>query len=681
MPTLLNILSTTMPIVGQVKRQGFCNLFKAAIVPGLTVGFMIVPQAIAYALLAGLPPIYGLYSSTMTVFVYSLFGSSGQLSVGPAAMISLLTKGVIDGELPANATDTQIISMAVVISFCVGVVQLLMGLLRLGSITKLLSHDVLVGFTSAAAIIIAFSQMKYIFGISVGRHHYPWQTVADVFSNLHSTNGLELAVSIACMTLLVVMKVWRKHNQKWQGSNPPPIWWKILQSVTSMSALVVVVIFTPISAILYSNGMNLKIVGEQPSGIPLPRIPALSTVFESSNILATNNQTTLFRATNESTVNSSASWNCSVGTTTAEAVVGENGGLTFFISCIVIALIGFMESLAIAVSVDDPEDGDGVDASQELVALGLANLVGSFFSSFPVAGSFSRSAVNSKSGARSTMAAFLTACFVVLALLLLMPAFAYLPYAVLASIIEVAIVGLIDISAFQTAWRVSKSEFIVSVSTFFAVLALGIELGVLLGTAVSIGFVLRRASMPRIVHLGKVRSDAPQFGGTWRDKKLYQDTMLLSDNSIVLRVDSPIFFANAAYILSESVRYAADYQCGQANMNQLLDLVEEEQKKEPVLPKGEGEEEESSTRPKRFVLHLSSVDYIDLSGIHMIFDLDRALASRGFTLYLTCPRLPVREMLKRVETSIHSFSNAKISERTFDRIEDVVDVEMESITV
>ena len=361
-----------MPIIGKIKRKGFCRLLQTALVPGLTVGFMIVPQAIAYALLAGLPPIYGLYSSTMTVFVYSLFGSSSSLSVGPVAMVSLLTKGVIDGTLPTNASEPQMIQVAIVLAFVVGCLQLLMGMLRLGSITKLLSHDVLVGFTSAAAIIIGFSQMKYIFGITIGRHHYPWQTIADVFSNLQYTNSVEFAVSSSCLFLLIVMKVWRKHNQKWQDiTTAPPMWWKVFKSITSMSALVVVVIFTPISYILYQNGVVLKIVGEQPAGIPLPSIPIFSVLSSSSSSLVVTNGTVVAS-------------NCSsTGTTAATTTVDENTVLTFCISAVVIALIGFMESLAVAVSVDEPEDGeDGVEANQELVALGLANVIGSFFPVF-----------------------------------------------------------------------------------------------------------------------------------------------------------------------------------------------------------------------------------------------------------------------------------------------------------
>jgi len=672
-----------MPIIGKVQRNGFLSLFLTALIPGFTVGFMIVPQAIAYALLAGLPPIYGLYSSTVTVFIYSLFGSSGQLSVGPVAMVSLLTKGVIDGTLPTNATEEQMIQVAIVLAFSVGSLQLLMGILRLGSITKLLSHDVLMGFTSAAAIIIGFSQMKYIFGITVGRHHYPWQTIANVFGNLQYTNSVELLISFACLFLLIVMKIWRKRNQQWQdGNTAPPMWWKVLKSITSMAALVVVVIFTPISYILYQNGVVLKIVGEQPAGIPLPSIPSFSTVFASSS-----SSSHLDLVDTNGTIVVS---NCSTGTTAATATVDENTVLTFCISAVVIALIGFMESLAVAVSVDESEDGeDGVEANQELVALGLANVIGSFFSSFPVAGSFGRTAVSSKAGANSTMASFVTGCFVVFALLLLMPAFAYLPYAVLASIIEVAVVGLFDIHGFQMAWRVSKSEFIVSISTFVAVLAVGIEYGVLIGAAVSIGFVLRRASVPRIILLGKVRSNASKFSGSWRERKRYQDTMLLpTGNSIVLRVDSAIFFANAAYIMQESLRYVKNHQCEHPT-SQMKEQKQEPTPSEVIEMNTENTEKENkNNRPKRFVLHLSSVDYIDLSGIHMIHDLDHALSTRGFTLYLTCPRLPVREMLNRVNKEPHphggtcsSNTTIKLSERTFDSIEEVVGIEIENITV
>lgn len=308
---------------------------------------MCVPQSLSYALLAGLPPIYGLYASTFTILVYAIFGTSQTLAIGPVALVSLLTKGTIDGELAEDAPESEVIELAITLAFLVGCLQVLFGFVGLGGVTSFLSHDVLIGFTSGSAVIIAFSQMKYVFGISIGRHHYPWETIADVFSNLDKTDGNELAVSISCLCLLIAMKVWRKRNplpKSEKGKKEEVLWKKIVRQICSMSALVVVALYIPISAILDSQGVKLNIVGKQPEGIPAPTTPTFSKVSTSVTI-----------------------------------------------SALVIAIIGFLESFAVARSTE-PKDavakGTEVKANQDLVAIGLSNAVGSFFNAYPVAGSF-----------------------------------------------------------------------------------------------------------------------------------------------------------------------------------------------------------------------------------------------------------------------------------------------------
>lgn len=809
-----------IPIIGVVRRRGFWKLVKEAPGPGLTVGFMLVPQAIAYALLAGLPPIYGLYSSTITIFIYSLFGTSAQLSVGPVALVSLLTKGVIDGELqdPESASEGQVVAIAIALAFLVGVIQILLGLAHVGAITSFLSHDVLAGFTTSSAVIIAFSQMKYIFGIPVGRHHYPWETIADVFSNLHQTNWNELAISVSCLAILFVMKSWKKRNRVWHqniehgendqsrslkpGESPkpqPPCYWKTMQTLTSMSALVVVIVFTPISAALNMNGIPLKIVGEQPGGFPMPALPDFRGVLFPLAPTATN-----VNYTSAQDNNCTAFLNrrlAAVSAGQADGSISSGGSLasTLVISSTVIALIGFMESFAVAVGVQTDED-DGIDANQELIALGLANLVGSFFSSYPVAGSFGRTAVASKSGAKSTFAAAVSGLFVIVSLLLLMPAFTYLPYAVLASIIEVAVIGLVDLDAFVTAWRVSKSEFAVTLFTFVSVLALGIELGVLLGAAMSIGIALRRAAVPHMVELGKVRDDVPHAGGTWRDTTRFHNTMRPS-KAVVVRVDAPIFFANTSHIQRRCMKIAKDWvatdkvirnvdvNARKLSVNQKVQIKSVEEKVAEVqranedvsdpdivantsigianeeagevlradeavgqteetneveeMHEGkaaaqdsktgnevhvnenldkeatenaeqlsellgstkdreldqknhtdedsnevhEGPEQDSLEEMKnqrlhqhykrRFVLHLSSVDYVDLSGVHMFHSLDRALSAQNIELTLSYPRGPVRDMLQRANMVLSgghfkSKTQKTLAERTFDSIEEAI---------
>jgi SulP family sulfate permease len=720
-------LDTVFPVVGKSRREGFCALLKDALVPGLTVGFMAVPQCIAYALLAGLPPIYGLYASTVGVFVYALIGTSAQLAVGPVALVSLLTKGVIDGELgdPETATEAQIVAIAVVLAFCVGAVQIVLGLVRAGGITSFLSHDVLAGFTASAAVIIAFSQMKYIFGIPVGRHHYPWETIADVFANLGQTNGSELAVSLSCLALLVAMKVWKKRHPAWTGADSakPPCWFKTMTLLCSMSALVVVIIFTPVSAALHANGVALKIVGPQPGGFPVPSVPDFAIVFRSFVPVAYTADANA-SATTAAAAAAAALTNCSAahsrqlaaaasssGSSSSGAATDGNSGSTLLISAVVIALIGFMESYAVAVAVATDDD-DGVNANQELVAIGLANVVGSFFSGLPIAGSFGRTAVAAKSGAKSTVAAAVTGCFVVISLLLLMPAFTYLPYAVLAAIIEVAVVGLVDVDAFVTSWKVSKPEFIITSATFVSVLALGIEMGVLLGAALSICFALRRAAIPNMVILGRVRDEVPHAGGTWRDTTRFRNTFT-PRHTIIVRVDSAIFFANTSHIAQQCLKMAKDSDLSDKVVRNIEHRLEEGQKEDaaeeredrPTMPdewlaktskteveddKEEEEEEEkgkeeedtainiqkrrSPEKKKRFILHLSSVDYIDLSGVHMLHSLDKALAARDFLLTLSYPRGPVRDMLQKANEVLqeHHHDRKSLGARTFDSINEAI---------
>lgn len=237
-----------LPIARQAEEQGLSTRVREAIVPGITVGCMVVPQGIAYSILAGLPPAVGLYSATVGILVYALFGGSPELAVGPSAMVALLVKAAIDAELGDDSTEKQAISVAITLSLLVGVFQFAFGLLRLGCITNFIAHDVLVGFTSGAGIIIGFSQLKYLIGIQVGRHHEPFMMIWDTLSHLHETKIAELIVSLACLTLLLLMKAWRKRNPAPKpDAARRPTWWHIAQLVTSMSALTTVIIFTPLA--------------------------------------------------------------------------------------------------------------------------------------------------------------------------------------------------------------------------------------------------------------------------------------------------------------------------------------------------------------------------------------------------------------------------------------------------
>ena len=198
------------PIAKVVKDRGAAVVAKEAIVPAIAVLFMIVPQSLAYATLAGVPPIYGLYSSTLPLLVYGLFGTSGQVAVGPVAMISLLSSGAINALQDVAPED--IVALTHLLALLSGISSLILGLLQMGGITHLLSHEVLGGFTTAAAIIIASSQMKYVLGVQIGRHHYPVETVLDVLSQVHNSNVAEILISTVSFLVLIALKVWKKRE-------------------------------------------------------------------------------------------------------------------------------------------------------------------------------------------------------------------------------------------------------------------------------------------------------------------------------------------------------------------------------------------------------------------------------------------------------------------------------------
>eukprot|EP00940_MAST-03C_sp_MAST-3C-sp2_P002087 g2087.t1 len=668
-------VASVFPLIGEFQEQGVLNILKKSIVPGLTVGCMVVPQGLSYALLAGLPPIYGLYSSTFALFIYAFLGTSPTLAIGPVALVSLLTKGTIDGELSEDASEDDIIELAISLAFLVGALQCLFGVLGLGKITSFLSHDVLTGFTSGSAIIIAFSQMKYIFGIDVGRHHYPWETVIDVFKNLKHTDGNELAVSISCLALLISMKIWRKRNPAPKKGHSEALWRRAVRTACSMSALVVVAIYTPLSGILAMYDVDLKIVGSQPEGIRTPTAPSFNAMFKTS----------------------------------------------VFMSALVIAVIGFMESYAVAVSTQPAKDvaeGKSVEANTDLVALGLSNVVGSFFNGYPIAGSFGRTAVSSRSGATSPLGGAVTAIFVIIVLLAMMPLFKYLPYCALACIIEVAVTGLIDFKSISTAYRVSRSEFWVTVGTFIGVLALGIEVGVLIGAALSVAMVLRRAAAPNMVQVGKVKSDVPHFGGTWRDTTRFKDT-IKPPETVILRVDAAIFFANCGAIQAQCLKALQEWDSvtrdvglgtkkndaikrhvslpvaweppaddGQETKDEKKDTntkvdspsASKTKDEAPNVPlTGSDVEKGTSSTITRFVLHLANVSYIDLSGLHMVHHLDEMLESRGILLGLSKPRGPVRDVLEKasrhhvLDEGNHDPKHVPLENRIYASIDDAID--------
>ena len=512
------------------------DTLRADLVAGLTVGVMLIPQGMAYALIAGLPPIYGLYAALVPLVVYAVFGTSRHLAVGPVAMVSLL---VAAGVAPLAGDDVaRYITLAVLLALMVGVLQLLMGLVRFGFLVNFLSHPVLAGFTSAAALIIGLSQLKHLLGVPIARSHHVHEILIDAAQQLGAVHLPTLLIGLGGILLLVALKRWKKAFP---------------------GALVVVVLSTVGVWALALHDGGVGIVGTVPRGLPAFYLPAFT-------------------------------W--------ADMQALLPIALT-------IALVGFMESIAVAKTFAARHRYE-VDANQELIGLGLANLVGAFFRAYPVTGGFSRTAVNAQAGARSTVASLFSAGVIALTLLFLTPLFFYMPQAMLAAIVMVAVAGLIDLKEARYLWHVRRSDFFLMLLTFFATLGLGIEEGILVGVVASLILVIQRSSRPHAAVMGRLPGTT-----TYRNVERYPEALATS-RVIVLRVDASLYFANVAF-LKERFRWI-----------------------ERTYPAMEA-----------LVFDAYPVNHLDASAAHALKEIIETLQRRGITLFIAGVKGPVHDVLER----------------------------------
>jgi len=419
------------------------------IIAGLTVGVMIIPQSMSYAKLAGLPVEYGLYSAVMPVFAYALWGSSRQLAVGPVALVSLLLStsltSIID---PVNsdgsideAKQDQYNRLAIETAFLVGVLYLIMGMLRLGFVTILLSHAVISGFTTGAAIIIGMSQIKYFFGYEIERFDVLHEGIENLLHDIDKFDWKTFLMGSTCLAILMLMKE--------AGKKYPKLKW--VRAVGPLFVTVVSILIT------WGFDIDIPIVSSIPAGLP--------------------------------------------AVTINEWVLDDVNDLVAPV--ISIAIVGFMESIAIAKQLASKHKYE-IDSSQELIGLGMSNFIGAMFGAYPITGSFSRSAVNNDSGAMSGISAICTALLVGLILLFLTPVFEQLPLATLASIVISGVFGLLDYEEGMYLWRVHKLDFSVWLFSFMGTLFLGAEKGLGIAVAISLLLVTYESAYPHTAVLGKL---------------------------------------------------------------------------------------------------------------------------------------------------------------------------------
>lgn len=532
----MNRLHKFIPIVGWISAYNKENL-GGDVSAGLTVGIMLVPQGMAYAMIAGLPPVYGLYAAIFPQVIYAIFGSSRQLSVGPSAMDSLLIAAGIS--LIAVEGTEAYLQMAILLAFLVGLFQLLTGLLKMGFLANLLSKPVISGFTSAAAVIIALNQIRYLLGIPIISSNHIVQLIKDLSGQLHRFHWITGGIGIAAIVLIIISG---KLNKKIPGS------------------LVAVVLAISITWFFELDQQGVEIIKTIPKGLPDFIFPDFSlTQFKEILPLA-----------------------------------------------VTIAIVAFMESVSIGKAIESLEKDHRVRPNQELVALGMSNLVGSIFQAFPVAGGFARSAVNHRSGAKTQLSAFVAAGLVAMTLLFLTPLFYYLPKAVLAAVIVVGVAGLIDFRYARYLIKVSRSEFALLIATFLVTIILGMVQGIVTGIIISVLILLFRIAYPHIAVLGRLKGHY-EFRNVKRFNDLEQWEHLL-----VVRIDAPILFVNILY---------------------LRDFIEQEVIK--------------NKKVETIILDAGAVNHIDATAVQGLWELLNSLQKQNIRLLFAELVGPVRDSLYR----------------------------------
>ena len=522
------------------------------LIAGLVVAIMLIPQAMAYAMLAGLPPQVGLYASVVPLILYSLFGTSNSLAVGPVAMISLM---VISGVSQlAEPGSPEFIRLCLTLALMVGVIQIAMAAFRLGFLVNFISHPVLIGFTSAAAIVIGFSQLKHLFGVSIETGEYPFQLIVNTLYKIGESNPTTLAIGLSSCVILIIF-----------GQALCPILKKIgisentASTIAKVGPLVAVVIT---ALIVFTGNLNdarsVAIVGEIPSGLPGFTLPILSvSILQSLLPLA-----------------------------------------------IAITLVGYLESFSVAKSLASRRR-EKVDPNRELFALGIADVGAAFTGAYPVTGGFSRSMVNYSAGARTPLASIFTAVLIAISVLFLTPLFFYVPKAVLAAIVVVAVMQLVDLKGIIRLWGYSRSDAIASLATFVAVLATGIETGILIGVASTIVLLMWQMSRPHIAEVGRV-------GNSEHFRNILRHDVHVTESLLAFRVDESLNFANAPFLESY-----------------LLEQISDRQDIKSVL------------------LISTGINEIDSTGIEILESIIRQLKSVGIEFYMSDVKGPVTDRLKR----------------------------------
>jgi SulP family sulfate permease len=447
------------------------------------VTLMLIPQSLAYALLAGLPAEVGLYASVAPLLLYALFGSSRALAVGPVAVVSLMTAAAIGGlhaaGSPAHATA------ALTLAFLSGAMLLAMALLRLGFLASFLSHPVISGFVSASGLLIAATQLKTLLGVQAGGHDL-LTLLPALARQLGHVHGLTLLVGAAATAFLLWVRRGLKPLLQRAGLSP-----RAADMATKAAPVAAIVVSTALSWAFDWQAQGVQVVGHIPQGLPPLTWPSFDP----------------------------ALWQA------------------LALPALLISVVGFVESVSVGQTLA-ARRRERIEPNQELLALGASNLGAACTGGLPVSGGFSRSAVNFDAGARTPAAGAFTAVGILAASLLLTPALYHLPQATLAATIVVAVLSLVDFSVLRRTWVYARADFAAVAATLLGTLALGVETGLLAGVVLSLALYLLRTSRPHIASVGLVP-------GTEHFRNVLRHAVRTSPALLSLRVDESLYFANA----------------------------------------------------------------------------------------------------------------------------------------
>ncbi len=511
------------------------SYFRGDALAGITVAVVLIPQSMAYAMLAGMPPVYGLYAATIAPFIAALWGSLRQLATGPIAILSLLVLTSLSSL--AEPGSPEFIELAFLLAFMVGVIYLTIGYCCLGVIMSFISHSAVRGFTSAAALIITATQLPHFLGITVPRHEYILPTLIEILKGIPSLDFLTFIVGFVSFGIIYGLKKYKP---------------------TIPAGLIALVLTTLAVWAFQMHEKGVAVVGETPSGLPGFHMPTFDFHIMSS----------------------------------------------LFGPALVIALVSFAETYSVGKAIS-AQSKQKVNVDQEFIGQGMANLIGSFFQSYPVSGSFSRTAINHAAGGKTGISSVISSLIVVVALLFLTPLFTYIPRAALAALVISAVLLLFHPKEVFELWTMNRHDGIVALTVFVLALVTKPDYALLIGVVMSLMFFLWKTMHPRVVRVTKdpllnmfVNGDA------FKKPSCPQILHLRSDNAM--------YFANA--------EYTAEH---------ILERLNEH--KTPI---------------KFLLLDLQAVGFIDVTGIEELRTLKEEVETKGPKLAFTSVHIPVKQVME-----------------------------------